>query len=65
MNKNRKLFGKSDEELQRQMNLQQNVKHEFDLGPINIGNKTPVISGGQKILEDPKLREQVRKIFVS
>lgn len=65
MDKNKKLFGKSKEEIQRQMNAQQSVKHEFDLGPINRGNETPVISGGQKILENPKLREQVRKIFVS
>lgn len=64
MDKNKKLFGQSKEELQRQMNAQQSVKHQFDLGPINIENEMPVVSGGQKILENLETKEQVRKILV-
>lgn len=66
MDKSKKVFGISIEEVQRQINAQQSVKFEFDLAPINAENEMlePVINGGKKILKDHKLREQVRKVLV-
>ena len=59
-----KIFGYTKEQLRKQLKTDYDVDPEYKMKPIKPGETfEPCIRGTQKILDDPKEREMMKRII--